>query len=99
MIFGDFNRIIFRDFKEKAALLILEEIKEQKPSDEFQLAEILADLGAQALITPYGNVCVLTNIKGLYDGQRETGERFAAVESCSEVESNATLHWFQNKNE
>ena len=74
MIFGDFNRIIFRDFKEEAALIILEEIKDQKPADEFQLAGILAGLGAQALITPYGSVCVLTNIKGLYNGQRELGE-------------------------
>lgn len=37
MIFGDFNRIIFRDFKEEAARLIMEEIKEQKPADEFQM--------------------------------------------------------------
>ncbi len=67
MIFGDFNRIIFRDFKEEAALLILEESKEQKPADEFQMAGMLADLGTQALVKAYGNVCVLTNIKGLYD--------------------------------
>ncbi|MCI8516997.1 MAG: HDOD domain-containing protein [Hungatella sp.] len=67
MIFGDFNRIIFRDFKVEAARLIAEEIREQKPADEFQLAGMLADLGAQALVNAYGDVCVLTNIKGLYE--------------------------------
>lgn len=67
MIFGDFNRIIFRDFKVEAAQLIAEEIREQKPADEFQLAGMLADLGAQALVNTYGSVCVLTNIKGLYE--------------------------------
>lgn len=74
MIFGDFNRIIFRDFKEEAARLIVEEIREQKPADEFQLAGMLADLGAQALVNAYGDVCVLTNIKGLYEEHMESLE-------------------------
>lgn len=64
MIFGDFNRIIFRDFKVEAARLIAEEIREQKPADEFQLAGMLADLGAQALVNAYGNVCVLNQHQG-----------------------------------
>ncbi len=55
MIFGDFNRIIFRDFKEK------------KPADEFQMVGMLANLGAQALVNTYDSICVLTNIKGLYE--------------------------------
>ncbi len=86
MIFGDFNRVIFRDFKVEAARLIAEEIREQKPADEFQLAGMLADLGAQVLVSTCGNICILTNIKGLYEEHREPlggmHEERKAVSEC-----------------
>ena len=39
----------------------------RRPADELQLAGMLADLGAQALVSTCGNICILTNIKGLYE--------------------------------